>query len=877
MGLASGTKLGPYEIVGTLGAGGMGEVYRARDTRLGRDVAIKVLPESMARDSERLRRFETEARAVAALNHPNILSIHDIGTYNGSPYLVSECLEGHSLREELHEGALPTRRAVEYGMEVAQGLAAAHEKGIVHRDLKPENIFVTRDGRVKILDFGLAKLARPEAASDDGATIEAVPTSAGVVLGTVGYMSPEQVKGEPADARSDIFALGTILYEMLSGQRAFRRDTSAETMTAILKEDPPELTLTGKPGSPAMERIIRRCLEKKPLQRFQSARDLAFNLEGLSGVSATSAARAEAMGSAAIGNAAIPAVEGRPRRRRIVFATVGTLGLLLAAAGAWTLGRRSATSPLPSFHQLTFERGLVYAARFGADGRSIYYAANWNSQPVQIYTTSSGSPESRPLSLVNSTLFAVSGSDMAISVGCKDRYIGLCQGTLGLVPLAGGAPREVAADVLATDWTTDGSEMAIIRQVEGKDRVEFPAGKVLYESSHPLGYLRIAPGGDAVAFAEFLTVDGDAGWAVAVDRSGKQLVRSTSFISLEGVAWAPSGKEVWAGATLTEGWANEIIGISLTGKQRVVLRLPGIVRLHDVSRDGKILLTKESWRSGLQFRGPSQGKERDLSWLDYATLRDLSPDGSWIAFDDWGAAAGASGLAYLRKTDGSAAIKLGEYSQPVLSPDGKQALASDAAGVGAPRLVLLPTGVGEIQKVNDSRMQEATATGFMPDGKAIYFAGDDGHEWKMYIEDLASGALRSVTPPISVKRNHFETHVLSPDGKVLFARNPNGQGQLYPIAGGEPRQIPGWLPDDIWVTWSSDGRSAYVYHDDKTSAPVYRIDLTNGKRQLIDTFTPSDTAGVTTIVCVRMTPDGKSYAYSFSRELSDLFLVEGVK
>ena len=863
MALTSGSKIGPYEILSPLGAGGMGEVYRARDARLGRDVAIKVLPEALARDTERLRRFETEARAVAALNHPNILSVYDIGTHEGTPYLVSECLEGQSLRVELGGGALPLRRAVEYATEIAQGLAAAHDKGIIHRDLKPENIFVTREGRVKILDFGLAKLARPDVASDDNATLEADPTSVGAVLGTVGYMSPEQVRGEPADARSDIFALGAILHEMLSGQRAFRRDTSAETMTAILKEDPPELSTLSKPVSPSMERVVRRCLEKKPLQRFQSARDLAFNLEGVSGISSSA-------------TKVVTAAPSKPRKRTLAIAA-GLLLFILALGATWMLARSTASTPLPAYHQLTFERGLVYAARFAADGRSIFYSASWSGQPVQLYSTVPDSPESRSLNLLNSTLFAVSSSEIAISVGCKDRYIGTCQGTLGLVPLAGGSPREVAEDVLAADWTADGSEMAVIRQVGGKSRVEFPIGKVVYESDRALGYLRIAPRGNAVAFAEFLAVDGDAGWAVAVDRNAKELIRSKLFVSEEGVAWAPSGDEVWVAATLTEGWADAIHALGLNGKQRLVLRLPGILRLHDVSRDGRILLSNESWRSGVQFRGPHDAKERDLSWLDYATLRDLSADGAQISFDDWGSAAGANGLAFVRKTDGSAAIKLGAWSEPVLSPDQTQVFTVDAATVGSPRFVLLPTGAGEMHRLNSSGIQGSASLGWMPDQKAIYYAGDEGRGWRMYIQEVAGGAPRSVTPLISLKRNHYESHLVSPDGKLIFARDVKGQGELYPISGGDGRAIPGWSQEDIWVAWSTDGRSAYVYRDDKTSAPLYRLDLATGKRELLATLAPSDAAGVTAVVNVRMTPDGKFYAYSFLRELSDLYLVEGVK
>src|SRR3974390_2246601 len=290
--LTPGSKLGPYAIVSSIGAGGMGEVYRARDARLNRDVAIKILPASFSSDPDRLQRFAQEARAAAALSHPNILSIYDIGDDQGAPYVVSELLEGETLRDRLRNGALAQRKATEYARQIASGLGAAHEKGIVHRDLKPEYIFITSDGRVKILDFGLAKLTRPEASdtADAATQTRQIATDAGTVMGTVGYMAPEQVRGKPADPRSDIFAFGAILYEMLSGKRAFHGDSAADTMSALLKEDPPDLAETNRNVSPALERIVRHCLEKNPAERFQSARDVAFNLDALTNVSTSSRA-----------------------------------------------------------------------------------------------------------------------------------------------------------------------------------------------------------------------------------------------------------------------------------------------------------------------------------------------------------------------------------------------------------------------------------------------------------------------------------------------------------------------------------------------------------------------------------------------------------
>ena len=380
MALAPGTKLGPYEVASPLGAGGMGEVYRARDARLGRDVAVKVLPEAFSRDPERLRRFEQEVRATAALNYPNILAVFDIGTQGESLYIVTEILEGETLRQRLESGPLPARKATDYALQVARGLAAAHDQGITHRDLKPENIFVTKDGRIKILDFGLAKLTRPEQSTADTPTL-ASQTQPGLVLGTVGYMSPEQVRGKPADARSDIFSLGAILYEMLSGQRAFRGDSTADIMSAILKTEPPPL---GE-APPGLARIVEHCLEKDSDNRFQSARDVAFALEAFSGYST--------------GGTTAPAMGTTPSKVRSPL-MVALGGALLAAVAAFVAARMTAPAPTPpAFRQLTFQRGYLQSARFAPDGETIVYAAAWNGKPIELFSTRPEGNESRALGL----------------------------------------------------------------------------------------------------------------------------------------------------------------------------------------------------------------------------------------------------------------------------------------------------------------------------------------------------------------------------------------------------------------------------------------------------------------------------------------------
>ncbi|HZI67533.1 MAG TPA: protein kinase, partial [Thermoanaerobaculia bacterium] len=460
MTLTSGSRLGPYEIVSPLGAGGMGEVYRAKDPRLGRDVAIKVLPASFSNDADRLRRFEQEARAAGVLNHPNVTAVYDIGDHEGAPYVVSELLEGETLRAELAGGHLSLRKAIDHAVQIAHGLAAAHDKGIVHRDLKPENVFVTNDGRVKILDFGLAKLTHAEEGSSAGHTnlpTAAAGTEPGVVLGTMGYMAPEQVRGRPADARADIFAFGAILYEMLAGRRAFHGDSAADTMSAILREDPPDLSATNQNVTPGLERILRHCLEKNPEQRFQSIRDLAFDLEALSGLSAPSTT-----------SIALP--PARPRRRLLTVAI--PIAIAAVAVGAFFAGRRVerglSTSEPRTFQQLSFVQQAIFNARFAPDGKTVVYSSARQGNTPEIVTSKPDFPGGTPSGLTGVHLLAVS-SRGELAVLTKARYLGhsLFDGTLARMPLEGGAPREVLEGVREADWSPDGSQLAIIRDVGG--------------------------------------------------------------------------------------------------------------------------------------------------------------------------------------------------------------------------------------------------------------------------------------------------------------------------------------------------------------------------------------------------------------------------
>jgi eukaryotic-like serine/threonine-protein kinase len=864
MAIPSGTRLGPYEILSPLGAGGMGEVYRAKDTRLDRLVAMKVLPEELAKSPEALARFEREAKAVAALSHPSILALHDFGQHDGTFYAVMELLEGESLRQRLAKGALPARRAVELAIEMADGLAAAHDKGIVHRDLKPENVFVTTEGRVKLLDFGLAKEMSPRRHDESAIQTDAQGTDPGTVLGTARYMSPEQVRGEAVDARSDIFSFGVVLHEMLTGQQAFKRETTAESMAAILKEEPPEIAASGSGPSPALQRIVQHCLEKKPGERFQSAHDIAFALQAFSG-------------SAVAGGPSVGIARRGTRRWITAVALVSIFGGTTVASyrrGDRTGYARGKTAGLHAaaevdFRQMTFRRQTIFHAAFAPDGETIVFSAALLGHDPELFTIRPEYPEARPYGLPRTHLLAISSKgEMAVLTNTRPLGGLTFVGTLARVSLGSTAPREILEGVRQADWSPDGSELAIVRKVDGKDRLEFPIGKVLLETAGDLSDPRVSPGGDRIALLEHPVKDDDRGSVIVVDKTGKRTLLSADYAGVDGLTWSRSGDEVLFTASMA-GANRTLYGVDLSGRRRVALRSAGGLTMRDVSRTGRWLVTRDDFRYEISLRARGATAERDLSWLDYSYGPFLSHDGSLLLFTDASEAAGQNYQVCFRRVDGGAVMRLGEGSAWGLSPDGRWALAVIHT---PPQLVLYPTGPGETRRLPRGSLEAYDSASWLADGKSILACGNEpGKASRCYEQDLSGGPPRPVTP------EGTSGGMVSPDGsKILYSRS-RGSYFIQRTGREAAEPVPGLTSDDGVIRWNADGRSLYVFRRERIPFRIERLDPASGARSLIREVVPSDRMGVLNGYIAALTEDARSYAYSYSRMTSQLYVVEGAR
>jgi hypothetical protein len=854
----AGATLGPYTVLEPLGAGGMGEVYRALDTRLQRQVAVKVLPASLVGDAEFLRRFEQEARAIGALSHPNVLAVFDVGSHEGVPYLVTELLEGETLRARLRGGALPPRKALEVGIQVARGLAAAHERGLIHRDLKPENIFVTSDGQVKLLDFGLAKLSREAQGQDGSSELATAPagTTPGTVMGTVGYMAPEQLRGQPVDQRADIFAFGAVLYEMLTGRRAFAGDTAADTITAILREDPPELTALCPNLPPGLERIVRRCLEKQPAERFQSARDVGFALEGLAAPSGPSGFR--------LTSRRVPSSLLLAGAAAVALAGTAFLGYLAGAAGQ---GGGVAT-----YRQLTFRRGVVTAARFAPDGATVYYSAAWEGRPAEVYATRLDSRDSQVVGGLAARVLAAAASELAVLLPGR----GGPMGTVALVPLGTLAPRPVAEEVFDADWDPAGGELAIVHEVDGRARLEYPIGRDLFTADGWMQNPRIAPDRQRVAVVHH-PVGGDTrGLVVVVEIGRSRKVVSREWKDIGGLAWSADGREVWFTATST-GADRALYAMTLAGRERIVTQAPGRLGLHDISPTGTLLLTRSVSRREARGVLPGSERERDFTWLDGTYVADLAADGSLMLFGESAEGGGPGYSVFLRGADGSAPVRLGEGLALGLSPDRRWALTLRVGEEQA--LVLLPTGAGRPVVLPRGPIARYHWGCWFPDGaRVLVLASEPSSGPRMYVQAIPDG----MPQPIGTERvSLFRWNAITPDGTALVAGCPKGVEAalcLVAVADGSARPLSGLPAGSQPIRWSGDGRYLFL-RGPRAELPV-RIWRFDGRTRTAERWLelgPSDVAGVTNVSDVLLTADGRHYVYHYQRTLSDLYAVDGLR
>jgi Tol biopolymer transport system component len=859
MPIAPGTRLGPYEVVAPLGAGGMGEVWRARDMKLDREVALKFLPPSFAEDPERLARFEREAKVLASLNHTSIAGIYGLHEHEGQRFLAMELVPGEDLAVRLKKGSVPFSEAIDLARQIAEALEVAHEQGIVHRDLKPANIKLTPEGKAKVLDFGLAKAL--ETATTSGPdrdpamspTITSLGTVAGVILGTAAYMSPEQARGKRVDKRADIWAFGCVLFEMLTGKIAFDGDTISDTMAAVLTRDPDWSALPLE-VPPRVRELLERCLRKDPKERLRDIGDARIEL--VTGAGGGQSQRT--------GQSPLPASSSRSRWMPIVAA----IAVVAALVGGTLLGRRSAHTEPPEFRQLTFARGYVHSVRFAPDGQTVIYGAAFEGRPLALFSTRIDSSESRPFDLPSADVAGISrDGQMALLLGRHHYGSWLRVGTLAQVSLAGGTPREILEDVFDADISPDGKQFAVV-VVDGDDQVlQYPIGKELFRTRGWIGQPRIASDGKRVAFVDHRVWGDDLGEVKLAEADGKLIRLSPELQYSHGLSWSSDGSEVWFTA------ASDIGGCLLWrvapgGAPRSVLTTPTAMRIQDISADGHILLVTDEQRATLAGQLAGDTSERNYSWWDNDTASAISSDGTIYAGDNASVVVDGEYSVFFRRS-GASPVPLGTGVAAGITPDGKFVFSTNLTG-NRSTLTVRPVGPGQPRTIDLGGL--ATEPGApqrrvtcSSDGRRVAFiATKPGAGRGVWVMDLDGGTPRAASP------DGAYSAIISPDGSKVAVGDMKRGMYVVPAEGGSPVPVAGAPKIDIPVAWSADGREILSW--DRTLPPrIYRTALDGGHRELVRELVPSDPAGIL-YGWLTMSSDGRFYLQRYRRVLSSVYL-----
>ena len=850
----------------------MGQVYRATDTYLKRQVALKVLPASVAADPERLARFQREAEVLAALNHPHIAQIYGLEKAPDVTALVMELVEGQELSDRIARGPLPLDEALPIARQIAEALEAAHEVGIVHRDLKPANIKVRPDGTVKVLDFGIAKALDPGATNGlaNSPTITSTAmTGAGVILGTAAYMAPEQARRKPVDRRGDIWAFGVVLFEMLTGRRAFAGDTTSDVIAALLLQEIDWRALPdGTP--PRLRWLLERCLDRNPRQRL---RDIGEARVALDELAQDASHKADVRVPPATAMSALPARAGRSTTVLSAVALLA-LGLALGRFAGWSAGAApaaAAAAPV-AFERLTFQSGHFLNARFAPDGQTVFLSAAWRGGR-EVFQVRPKAGE-LPVGLANAELLSVSRSgELALllpRVETGNPYVSY--GTLAVVSASGGTPRELAENVSAADWAPDGASLAALRVVGSKQWLEYPLGTPLYESASRVFAPRVSPAGDRVAFFE---LDASDLWSVVVvDRSGQRQILSKDWADWWNLAWSPDGREIWFAAARA-GMASSLYAVDRSSKLRILLSAAGTLVLLDAPTASAALVAHVTLVNHVLGRTREERAERDLSWLEGSSAVDLSTDGRKVLLRVTSERDPGHTAVFLRVMDGSSPVRLGYGLPQELSRDGNWALAIRAGTV-----VAMPTAAGK-ERTIATGFPIVTAARWLPDGDhVLVLANDDQGRSVASVTSFSGDSARRISESLELRFASWSNRSLSPvspDGRFVAASVASGEVLLVPLDGGESRAVPGGGPNDLPVQWTPDGRRLLVFNPGSLPARISEIDLESGRREVVRELLPPDRVGVYGLVQALMTPDRSAYVYAYQEYHSDLYRVTGLR